>query len=208
MVKNNLDIKELKGLFFINDRIVYKGQSPSLRAIAEHLGYASPRSASILIKNLEEKGYIKKTLGGNIVVLKGLDGKSQTERTIEIPLVGSAPCGLPLLAEENIEVMIPVSQKLARPGANYFLLRAVGNSMDKVGIKNGDLMLVRQQPVANPGDRVVALIGDDATVKEFQPKGDKIILMPRSSEKKHQPIILDSDFIIQGVVVDILPNPF
>ena len=137
-----------------------------------------------------------------------MDGKEQKERTIEIPLVGTAPCGLPILAEENIEAMIPVSQKLARPGAQYFLLRAIGNSMDEAGIQDGDLMLVRQQPVANLGDKAVVIIGDEVTVKEFQPKGGKIILMPRSSDKRHQPIILEHDFIIQGVVVDTLPNPF
>jgi len=208
MKNNNLDSREFKGLFFINDSIIYKGKNPSLRAIAEHLGFKSPRSVSILLENLEKKGYIKKTPGGNLIILKGLDGKNQTERTIEIPLVGAAPCGLPILAEENIEAMIPVSQKLARPGAQYFLLRAIGNSMDQVGIQDGDLMLVRQQPVANPGDRVVALIGDNATVKEFQPRGDKVVLMPRSSDKTIQPIILDSNFIIQGVVVDTIPNLF
>ena len=208
MKDNNLDNREFKGLFFIRDSIVYKGKSPSLRAIAEHLGYASPRSVSILLENLEKKGYIKKTLGGNIIILRGLDGKISDDRVIDTPLVGSAPCGLPMMAEENIEAMIPVSQKLARPGAKYFLLRAIGKSMNKAGIKDGDLMLVRQQPVANPGDRVVVLIGDEATVKEFQRRGDKIVLMPRSTEKKHQPIILNSDFIIQGIVVDTISNPF
>lgn len=205
---NNLDNREFKGLFFIKDSIVYKGKSPSLRAIAEHLGFKSPRSASILLKNLEEKGYIRKSPGGNIVILKGLDGKEQTDRIIEIPLVGTAPCGIPLLAEENIEAMIPVSQKIARPGGKYFLLRATGNSMNEAGIQDGDLMLIRQQPIANPGDKVIALIGDHATVKEFQPRGDKIVLMPRSSNKEIQPIILDSNFIIQGIVVDTIPNIF
>ncbi len=71
MKENNLDNREFKGLFFINDSIVYKGKSPSLRAIAEHLNFASPRSASLLLERLEGKGYIKKTEGGNIVILKG-----------------------------------------------------------------------------------------------------------------------------------------
>jgi repressor LexA len=103
--------------------------------------------------------------------------------------------------------MIPVSQRLARPGAIYFLLRAVGNSMDLAGIGDGDLVLVRQQPVANEGDRVVALIDDEATIKEFRRRGNTIILAPRSSDKSHKPIILERDFMIQGLVIETIPNP-
>ena len=117
-----------------------------------------------------------------------------------------APCGVPFLAEENIEAMVPVSQILARPGAQIFLIRAVGSSMDQAGIKDGDLMLVRIQPVANNGDRVVALIGDEATIKEFQRKGDYVILIPHSSDKKIQPIIMSQDFLIQGIVIDVISN--
>ncbi len=205
MKENNLDNREFKGLFFINDSIVYKGKSPSLRAIAEHLNFASPRSASLLLERLEGKGYIKKTEGGNIVILKGLDGKEQTERTIKVPLVGNVACGLPLLAEENVEAMFSVSQKIARPGASYFILRADGESMNKV-IKNGDLVIVRQQPVAENGDIVVALIDDRATLKEFNKTKDHIILRPKSTKKEFKDIILGSDFFIQGVVVSIINN--
>lgn len=207
-MNNNLDNKEFKGLFFIRDMIVYKGKSPSVRAIAEHMDFKSPRSASLLLDRLEEKKYIERTPGGNIKILRGLDGKVREDSVINIPLVGTAPCGIPLLAEENIEAMIPISQKIAKPGAQYFLLRAIGDSMNKAGINDGDLMLVRKQPVANPGDKVVALIGDNATVKEFYPQKNKIILKPNSSNKKNQPIILTEDFTIQGVVVDTISNVF
>jgi repressor LexA len=205
MNNNNLDNREFKGLFFINDNIVYKGKSPSLRAIAEHLGFKSPRSASILLENLEEKGYIKKTPGGNIVILKGLDGKAHSDRTIELPLLGNIACGIPLLAEENIEAMIPISQKIAKPGADYFILRAEGESMNKV-IKNGDLVVVRQQPVAENGQIVVALIDDKATLKEFQKTKDHIILKPKSTKKEFKDIIMSNDFFVQGVVVSIISN--
>lgn len=208
MINTNLDKKEFKGLFFIRDCIIYKGKSPSLRDIAKDLGYKSPRSAALLLKRLEKKGYIKRTPGGNIRIIKDIDGKDQTERTTEVPLVGNAPCGLPFFAEENIEAMIPVSQRLAKPGGKYFLLRAVGDSMNKAGIKEGDLMLVREQPVANHGEIVVALIGDEATIKKIQLKGNKIVLMPESTKKEYQPIILDKDFMIQGVVVDTISDPF
>lgn len=201
-----LTAKELKALYFIKDEIDYRGRSPSYRQIKEHIGFGSPRSAYVLVDRLIEKGFLNKTPKGSFTIAKAF-GDERSERTVPIPLVGSAPCGLPLLAEENIEVMIPVSQRIARPGARYFLLRAIGNSMDQAGIDNGDLVLVRQQPIANEGERIVALIDDEATIKEFHHKGTKVVLKPRSSNPQHQPIILDQEFMIQGVVIDTIPNP-
>ncbi len=207
MNKNNLDPKEFKALFFIRNGIVYQGKSPSLRAIGEHLGFKSPRSAYVLVDRLIEKGYVGKTKLGNLRLIKDIDGRNNAEHVVELPLVGNAPCGLPLLAEENIEAWISISQRIAKPGAKYFLLRAIGNSMNLAGIKDGDLMLVRQQPVAENGDRVVALIDDSATIKEFHRKKDKIVLMPRSNDPNYKPIILDGDFMVQGVVINTLPDP-
>jgi len=77
--------------------------------------------------------------------------------------------------------------------------------MNLAGINDGDLLLVRQQPTADNGQRVVALIDDDATVKQLEVRSDAVVLHPKSSNKVHQPIILDSDFLIQGVVVAVLP---
>ncbi len=102
--------------------------------------------------------------------------------------------------------MITVSQRLAKPGAHYFLLRATGDSMNQAGIEDGDILLVRQQLVAEDGQRVVALIGDEATVKELEKKRGKIVLRPRSANPKHKPMIMHEDFMIQGVVIDVLPN--
>ena len=202
-----LSPKEFKALFLIRDLLLYRDKTPSLRDIAKKLGFSSPRSASLIIERLEKKGYVKRTDGGSLRLLKDIDGKLQVNRTVEIPLVGTAPCGAPFLAEENLEAMIPVSQQLARPGAKYFLLHAEGDSMNLAGINDGDLVLVRQQPVADNGQRVVALIDGEATIKEFRKKNGKVLLMPRSKNKKHQPIILNADFMIQGVIVDTLPNP-
>ncbi len=205
MDTNNLNSKEFNGLYFIRDSIRYRGRFPTLQAISDHVGYKSRRSATLLIERLVRKGYLFRTPAGSLRVTREPEGGTQTERTIELPLVGSAPCGAPLLAEENIEAMIPVSQGIARPGATYFLLRAIGTSMNRAGINNGDLVIVRQQPVAENGDRVVALINDEATIKEFSRRGGNVVLAPRSSDQSHQPIILDRDFMIQGVVVATVP---
>ena len=125
--------------------------------------------------------------------------------TINIPLLGSISCGTPIFAVENIEAEIPVSVELTKTSNKYFLLRAKGDSMNEKGINDGDLVLVKQQQTAENRDNIVALIDDEATIKEFHHKGDIIVLKPRSSNKKHQPIILTRDFKIQGVVVATIP---
>jgi repressor LexA len=135
-----------------------------------------------------------------------MSSTADNARTIEIPLVGSVACGAPLLAEENIEAHIPISTALAKPGGRYFILRAMGDSMNAAGIEDGSLVLVRQQPHAKNGDRVVALIDDEATVKEFRREKNLVVLQPKSRNRAHKPIVLTDDFIIQGVVVASIPN--
>jgi repressor LexA len=121
-------------------------------------------------------------------------------QTVNVPLVGSAPCGTPVFAEENIECMYPVSTALARKPHRYFLLRAMGDSMNEKGIQDGNLVLVQQQPTAENGDTVVAVIDGEATIKEFHRQAQAVVLKPKSSNKRQRPIILTSHFLILGVV--------
>jgi repressor LexA len=123
------------------------------------------------------------------------------EQTVQVPVVGRAACGTPMLAEENIEEMIPVSKKIAAPPYRYYMLRAKGDSMNQAGINDGDLVLVRQQSTARHGDTVVALIDDEATIKEYTTTGSAVVLKPHSDNTAHKPIILTRDFMVQGVVV-------
>lgn len=127
-------------------------------------------------------------------------------QTVKIPLLGNVSCGTPIFAEENIEAHIPVSTELIKSSNKYFILRATGDSMNEKGINDGDMVLIRQQQFANNHDLVVALIDDEATIKEFHKKQNIIVLKPRSTYKKHQPIILTSDFRIQGIVETVIPN--
>jgi repressor LexA len=120
--------------------------------------------------------------------------------------VGTVTCGVPMLAEQNIEAMIPVSTSLIRAGHRYFLLRAQGDSMDKAGINDGDLLLIKQQQTADNGDKVVALVDDEATVKEFHRSNNIVRLVPRSSNLKHQQTIVTQDLQIQGIVVEVIPK--
>ena len=200
MNPKQLSSKALEALKHLRNSVAHYGKVPSVRVLMRDLEYKSPRSAMLVMRELEEAGHLRRReLGDYVYMNDPLD--AQTTRTILIPLVGSAPCGVPMLALENQEAMIPVSTSLARPGSQYFLLRAIGDSMDKAGIKDGDLMLVKQQTTAEQGQKVVALIDDEATVKEYQRSNDFVILKPNSFNLKNKPIILTEDFRIQGIVV-------
>jgi len=126
---------------------------------------------------------------------------AQNARTVSVPVVGSVAAGAPILAEENIERYLKVSTEIAKPGFKYFVLRVKGDSMDEAGIHDGNLVLVRQQPTAEDGEIVVALIDNDATIKDFHRERGFVHLKPRSTNKEHKPIILKEGFQIQGVVI-------
>jgi repressor LexA len=205
MENRRLTENQIRTLRYLRNALVHGGNSPSIRDIAEALGYRSPRSAFILLNELIEKGFLKRKEDGKLQLKKGLIEQEDHARTVNVPLVGTVPCGSPLLAEENIEAYVPVSTSLARPGSRYFLLKAKGDSMDQAGIENGNLLLVRQQQSAENGERFVALSDDEATVKEFHREENAVILKPKSKNKKHKPIILTENFIIQGVVTTVLP---
>jgi repressor LexA len=198
--------KELEALRYVSNRLLYGGESPSVRDVAKALGYKSVRSAAVVLLKLAARGLIGRRKDGTLRILQELPIHRSNTYTIGIPLVGSAPCGAPLLAEENIETTVQVSTDLAKKGHRYFLLRAIGDSMNLAGIKDGDLALVRQQETAENGDRVVALIDDEATIKEFHKSGSVIVLKPHSKNKKHKDIIVSRDFRIQGVVVATVPK--
>lgn len=199
-----LSNKELEAIRIIRNAVVHKGSFPTMRELIKELGYKSPRSATTIIETLIQKGALKRKKDGSLQLLDL--GEKTHAQTIDVPLLGIVSCGLPILAEENISAMIPVSIQLAKPPSRYFFLRAKGDSMNEAGINDGDLVLIKQQQTADNGTMVVALIDDEATIKEFYRQGDSIMLKPKSSNKKHQPIILTRDFQIQGVVITSIPG--
>jgi repressor LexA len=202
---NRTEKKDLEGLAFIRNQLMHFGVSPSLRDIAKAIGYNSPRSVQLMLERLETKRLLKRVSG--VIHLSSKQSRTTGEQVVDVPLVGAVACGSPTLAEQTAEAMIPVSTKIARPGGKYFLLRARGTSMNRAGIKHGDLVLVRQQPTAEEGEKVVALINDDATIKRFHRAGDVVVLKPDSTDKSHKPIVVSEDLVIQGVVVSAFPNP-
>jgi len=190
----------------IRNSLVHQGKTPSVRNLMRALGYKSPRSAAVIIEKLVDRGVLRKKPDGSLMLKNHFTEDKTQAQTVNVPLVGSVPCGSPVLAEENIEAMVPVSVNLARPSHKHFLLRATGDSMNEAGINDGDMVLVRQQSTANNGDNVMALIDGEATIKELHKTSEIVVLKPRSKSKKHKPIILNQDFQIQGIVVATVPN--
>lgn len=198
--------KELEAIKIIRKYIFDFGNMPSVRELMRELGYKSPRSAAVIITNLESKGILQKKEDGTLQLTEFdiSENFGTREQTVKVPLLGNVACGSPIFAEENIEAQIPISIKLIKKGYKYFLLRAKGDSMNDAGINDGDLVLIRQQQHAENGERVVALIDDEATIKEYHHNGSLVVLKPKSTNKKYQPIILTNEFVIQGIVEAVI----
>lgn len=190
-----------KVLSAISDLTHKKGTPPSMEELRVVLGLGSISSVQRHTDALKEKGYLENT--------RGLSFPESTEK-VRIPLVGNVACGVPLLATENIEAYISYDASQIRGSSdNYFFLRAVGDSMNKANvsgksIEDGDFVLIRKQQTAEPGRRVVALLGDEATIKKFVPEDGHVRLQPESTNPRNKPIILFEDFSIQGVVQDVI----
>ncbi|MFB6342115.1 transcriptional repressor LexA [Saccharicrinis sp. FJH62] len=200
-----LSNKETALLEAIRSYLMLYGKMPSTRSLMRDLGYKSPRSVTVLLQQLTEKGALTRKGDGSLA-LEDFTFEDQGDRalTAKVPLLGSVACGLPMLAEENVEAQISVSVDLIEKDKRYFFLRASGDSMNQKGIDDGDLVLIRQDHSANSGDLVVALIDDDATIKQLQLDQDHIVLRPCSDNPVHQPIILTRNFRVQGVVVSVI----
>ena len=166
-----------------------RGRLPSQSELARHLGYPSKTSIRQYYAALRRKGYLD------------LQGYRWRGVIVKLPVVGDVAAGTPILAEENIEAYLPVDGTLLGHGASrFFVLRAKGDSMDLAGIETGDYLLVEQRQAAEAGETVVALIGDEATVKLYKPGPDFVALIPRSTNPEHRLIVLSHEFAIQGIV--------
>lgn len=204
----DLSENDRKVYALIRNRIIHGLSIPTLEDINKVIGKSSVRSAVLSLERIERAGLIQRS-GRNIRLMNESLDSNASISTVDVPLVGSVAAGAPMLAEENVEAIIPVTTALARPGAKYFLLRVTGTSMNLaevrgVKIENGTIVLVRQQQTADDGDIIVALINDSATVKILERKSGVVVLKPKSSDS-HMPIILTENCLIQGVVVAVLP---
>ena len=208
--------RQRKVLQVIRESVQRRGYPPSMREIAEAVGLASTSSVSYQLSTLQSKGYLRRDAGRPRTVEVRLPGhpaiRPETEGTEEsgqditrqeaayVPLVGRIAAGKPLLAEESIEDVFPLPRQIVGDGT-LFLLRVVGNSMIKAAIMDGDWIVVRQQPVAENGQIVAAMIDGEATVKTFQRSGGHVWLL--ANNPAYSPIPAD-DAAILGRVVAVL----
>ncbi len=171
---------------------------PTIREIGKAFGISSTNGVRYYLSMLEKAGYLKHRGG----VSRGCSLAS-VGQAAGIPLLGRVAAGQPILAEECIEDRLELGQVFGDSG-DLFALRVRGDSMVDAGILEGDVVIVRQRDQAKPGAMVVALIGDEATVKYYQPRNGRIELVP--ANEKYQPIQVtgDQDFRILGVVTGVL----
>lgn len=167
-------------LEFIKQEIREKGYPPSVREIGNAVGLMSSSTVHGHLQTLEEKGYIRRdpTKPRAIEVLDSFSGYEQ-KKMVYVPIVGKVTAGQPILAVENIEDTFPLPADFVRY-ESVFMLKVQGESMIEAGIFDGDYILVNQQNTARNGDIVVALIGDEATVKRFFKEKNLIRLQPEN----------------------------
>jgi len=194
----------------IENCIREKGYGPTVREVCQSLGLSSPSTVHVHLKALEEKGLIKRDplKSRSIALMYPIDEQSKAfnniirpsfSKTIDLPLVGNVAAGLPILAEENIVDTFTLPTDIVGDSA-AFLLSVRGDSMIEDGINNGDYVVVKEQPTADNGDIVVALIDDGATVKHFYREADRIRLQPANSSMDP---IYTTDCSIAGKVVAV-----
>lgn len=187
---NELNKREKAILKYIEKQVSEKGYPPSVREIGKAVGLSSTATVHSYIMGLEKKGYIQKETqkGRTLKLLKGgLAGQQSIQdktlysgkELVDVPVIGKITAGEPILAVENITDTFPIPVDFVGNNES-FMLKVRGESMIEAGILDGDLILVRKQDIAQNGEIVVALIGDEATVKTFYKEKDHIRLQPEN----------------------------
>lgn len=188
--------------------VLEHGHAPTVREFAEKLS-VSTRTAHRYLDELDDRGFIERKQGARAIRLHPA-GSDFGGQVTKVPVLGEAPAGALLLAEENTEGHVRLPQEWLRPKETlHYLLKVRGNSMNRAQIhgqslETGDLVLVRQQPTAEPGAVVVAMVDGEVTIKRLG-KGDGYwVLKPESDDPTHGPILLTEDFRVQGEVTRVL----
>jgi len=188
-------------LQFIIECIRDHGWPPTIAEIGRAFAIASTNGVNDHLVALEKKGYIRRSSQARGIrvtekAAAGLYGSAIGT----LPLIGSVAAGQPIFAEENVEEQIPVVPALSK--LKGYCLRVQGDSMVDDGILDGDVVVVDHGREARPGDIVVALVGDEATIKRYHPHGDRVELRPANEDM--QPMILPGASVqVQGVVVGL-----
>ncbi len=203
----DLTPRQRQVLEFIDTEVRRRGYPPSVREIGEAVGLSSSSTVHAHLAALQDKGFIERDpTKPRAIEIRYEPGSGATvdRRPVRhVPLVGDVAAGTGVLAAENIEETMPLPEDLTGEG-QLFMLRVRGDSMIDAGIFDGDFVVVRQQENADPGDTVVAGIpGDEATVKTFLRKRNKIVLRP-ANESMEDLVYDPSEVSIYGKVVTVL----
>ena len=182
--------KEKAILKFIENQVIANGYPPSVREIGKAVGLSSTATVHAYLEKLEKQGFIKKEdkKGRTLKVIKGMDNKPfekaskefyTQKELVDVPIIGKITAGQPILAVENVTDTFPIPVDFVG-NSESFMLTVRGESMIEAGILDGDYILVKRQNDARNGEIVVALIGEEATVKTFYKEKDHIRLQPEN----------------------------
>jgi repressor LexA len=182
--------------------IARHGMSPTMREMSDELGQGVANVFK-LVQRLERNGYITRVPGKSrsLAVVRSANEEAIIG-LVSIPLVGTVVAGHPLLAQENVLGELLVDATTVRTG-RHFALKVMGQSMIDAGIGSGDVVIVRQQPLADHRDIVVALLNDEATVKRLHYRQGQVSLLPENPRFKPIPVGPDDDLRIVGKVVAV-----
>jgi len=173
------------------------GSAPTIREIGKHFEISSTNGVRYYLNLLEKAGYIRRTGG----ISRGI-GPSEDTST-GIPLLGRVAAGQPITAQENYDGSLELHEMFGK-SEGLFALLVRGDSMVDAGIVEGDYVIVQKQETARPGELVVAMLDDEATVKYYRPRKDTVELVP--ANEKYQPIVVDGsvEFQILGLVRGVI----
>ena len=191
MNKKDLTDKQKSVLRFIFNKIRQESMPPTIREIAEEFGFSSTGTVRDYLHALSEKGFIRLKTGKARAI-------ELVKEAFRVPILGAVAAGNPTLAVEDIEGYVELDD-LFFSDSEIFALRVKGDSMIEAGIMPDDLVLVRRQQVAQVGDIVVALIGDEATVKRLVKKDNNYYLEP--ANPCYEPIPVNEDTTLVGKVM-------
>ena len=203
----NLTARQREILEVIDRYMRERGYPPSVREIGEAVGLTSPSTVHNHLASLQRRGLLRRdpTKPRAIEVRWDPSSDAALERrpSRSVPLLGDVAAGTDVLAQENVEELLPLPADFVGDG-ELFMLRVRGDSMIEAGILDGDYVVARTQPTAENGDIVVAgLPGEEATVKTYRAKGSKVTLLP--ANPRLGPMVFDArDVTVFGRVVTVL----
>ena len=190
-------------LAFIVEHQSAEGAPPTLAEICGRFSFASDNAARQHLRLLERKGVLRRIPGGARGVRLAQTIPVKFQGTVRVPLVGKVAAGRPITAVEHVEGFVALDRNMFR-GRGLFALRVKGDSMKDAGIHDADLVIVREQAGAVSGDIVVALVGDEATVKRYEAKDGRVVLRAENPAYEDMQVVEGDGFSILGKVIGVI----